>query len=326
MRPLVIAALPGLLCAGCGSSTPRTPDAPVQAHTQVEQQRLIDDLASMAAAPREPGSAHWQAVQDLCADRLAELGYTVERHAFATGVNVIGVRSGARLPGERVVVSAHYDSTPGCPGADDNASGVAGALEAARVLALQPHARTLVVACWDQEEAGLVGSRAYVQRAKAAGDAIVLSFVFEMIGYRSSEPSSQRTDAGLAMAYPEQTAAIAANDHRGDFILLVHDDAAAAAAASFETVATAVGLPVIQLDVAASIKKSSLIGALRRSDHAPFWDADYPAIQLTDTADYRNPHYHCAGGTDSIADIDAEFVTLNVRAAVGSIAAALDRP
>lgn len=51
-----------------------------------------------------------------------------------------------------VIVAAHYDTVDFCPGADDNGSGVAGALETARVLVAEPHARTLVVACWDEEE------------------------------------------------------------------------------------------------------------------------------------------------------------------------------
>ena len=120
-------------------------------------------------------------------------------------------------PNERVVVSAHYDSVPNSAGADDNGTGVAGVLEAARVLSKESHARTLVVACWDEEERGLIGSTAYVKRAQAAGDAIVLSLVFEMIGYRNTAPMSQKTDATLEAVFPDAAAQIAANDYRGDF-------------------------------------------------------------------------------------------------------------
>jgi Zn-dependent M28 family amino/carboxypeptidase len=314
------------ICAalGCSSSSPRAPDAPISPIAAVDSQRFLDDLTAITG-DRPPGSAHWQTVQDLCADRFEALGYAVERHRYATGVNVIGVRTGTRLPDERIVVSAHYDSTSGCPGADDNGSGVAGTLEAARVLAMQPHARTLVVACWDQEEAGLIGSRAYVQRARLNGESIIASFVFEMIGYRSSEPGSQRTDPNLDAAYPAQTAEIAANQHRGDFILIIHDEAAVTAVADFDAVATDLGLPTLSLPVPDNLKRSSMVSGLRRSDHAPFWDADYPAIQLTDTADFRNPHYHCAGGADVVADIDVEFATLNIKATVGAVGAGLDR-
>ena len=298
---------------GCGSPAPSA---------TVEAQRFVDDLTTIAA-PRPPGSPHWQTVQDLCAERLEALGYEVEHHAYGTGVNVIGVKAGTRDPDERVVVSAHYDSVNACAGADDNGSGVAGTLEAARVLAAEPHARTLVVACWDQEEVGLIGSRAYAKRAQANGESIIASYVFEMIGYRSSEPNSQRTDPNLDLIYPMQVAAIEANQYRGDFILLIHDEAAAATVADFERAAVELGLATVSLPVSESLKTAAT--GLRRSDHAPFWDAGYPAIQLTDTADYRNPHYHCDGGADAITDIDVEFATLNIKATVAAVSTALDR-
>src|SRR5205085_2928777 len=161
MRRLAVGALCALI--GCGGSGPSAVEL-------VDRAGFEADVISIAA-PRTPRTPHWQAVQDLCADRFAALGYEVERHAYATGVNVIGVRTGTKLPAERIVVSAHYDSVPNCAGADDNGTGTAATLEVARVLSLQPHDRTLVVACWDEEERGLIGSSAYVARAKAAGDA-----------------------------------------------------------------------------------------------------------------------------------------------------------
>jgi hypothetical protein len=58
----------------------------------------------------------------------------------------------------------------------------------------------------------------------------------------------------------------------------------------------------------------SQITALRRSDHAPFWDVDVPALMITDTADYRNPQYHCAQSMpDALADIDYDFAIANVK-------------
>ena len=290
---------------------------------------LVDGAAYQAdlttiAAPRSPGTPHWQEVQDLCAERFAALGFEVERQTYATGVNVIGVLTGTTKPDERVVVSAHYDSVPDCPGADDNGTGVAATLEAARVLSLQPHDRTLVVACWDEEERGLIGSSAYVAREKAAGADIVLSLVFEMIGYRSTEPNSQKSDAQLEVIFPDAGDQIAANDYRGDFILVVNDETATAAVTDFQATAESIGLPVVNISLLAPLKTA--IDALRRSDHAPFWDADYPALMITDTADYRNPHYHCLQSMpDVLADIDFEFAVANVKAVVGAAAAALDR-
>lgn len=307
-----------MFAVACGS------DAPPSPVDQVDRGAFEADVAALAASPRNPGAPNWQATQDLCADRFAALGFEVERHAYATGVNVIGVRAGTSRPAERVVVSAHYDSVANCAGADDNATGVAGTLEAARVLALRPHARTLVVACWDEEERGLVGSTAYVARAKANGDSIVLALVFEMIGYRSSEPMSQRTDPQLEAVFPDAGAQIAANQYRGDFALVVNDETATAAVADMQAVAEDVALPIVNISLLAALKRS--LDPLRRSDHAPFWDADYPALFITDTADYRNDHYHCLRSTtDAVVDLDFEFAIANVKVVVAAAAAALDR-
>ncbi len=314
MRRFYLLALGAVL--GCSDPAP----SPV---SLVDRAAYEADVTTIAA-PRTPRTPHWQAVQDLCADRFAALGFEVERHAYATGVNVIGVRTGTSKPAERVVISAHYDSVTSCAGADDNATGVAATLEAARVLSRDPHDRTLVVACWDEEERGLIGSKAYVTRAKAAGDLIVLSLVFEMIGYRSTAPMSQRTDPQLEAVFPDASAQIAANGYRGDFALVVSDESASVAVADLQAVATDVGLPIVNISLLAALKRS--LDALRRSDHAPFWDADYPALFITDTADFRNPHYHCPRGmSDAVADLDFDFAIANVKVVVGTAVKALDR-
>ena len=314
MRRLYLCAVGVVL--GCGEPA----RSPVEL---VERAPYEADFLTIAA-PRPPRTPHWQAVQDLCADRFASLGFEVERHTYTTGVNVIGVRAGTKKPAERVLVSAHYDSVSNCVGADDNGTGVAATLEVARVLSLQPHDRTLVVACWDEEERGLIGSTAYAKRAKAAGDSIVLALVFEMNGYRSTAPMSQRTDPQLEAVFPDAAAQIAANEYRGDFALVVNDETANAAVVDLQAVATEIGLPIVNISLLAALKTT--LDGLRRSDHAPFWDADYPALFITDTADFRNSHYHCLRGTsDAIVDVDFEFAIANVRVIVGAAAAALDR-
>ena len=283
---------------------------------------LMRDLVQVAM-PRPPTSAHHDAVRDLCADRFAALGYTVERFAYGTGVNVIGVKPGLDPAAPRVLVSAHYDHIAGCPGADDNGSGVAGVLEVARVLSTGHFERPLVVACWDEEERGLIGSQAYVRRAQAAGEAIAVAYVFEMIGFRSSESNSQRLPTGLNLVFPRQATQIRENDNRGDFIALVADESARAATVALEGAAAAVTLPSISLILTAAQTRSTLYGDLQRSDHAPFWAAGYPAIQITDTAEFRNAHYHCRSGQDTVDTIDPGFLRQVVQATVGSVVPAL---
>jgi hypothetical protein len=152
----------------------------------------------------------------------------------------------------------------------------------------------------------------------------VLSLVFEMIGYRSTEPDSQEVDAALAAVFPDAAAQIAANDNRGDFLLVVNDETATTAVTDMQKVAADVKLPIVNISLLAPLTKS--IDGLRRSDHAPFWDAGFPALFVTDTANFRNPHYHCLRQTsDAMADIDFDFAIANVKVVVGAAAAALDR-
>lgn len=296
----------------------------------VDQQKIGEDL-DFIAAPRPAGSAHWKAVQDRCFDRLAALGYTVERQDWGGGVNVIGVRAGTSEPDTAVVLGAHYDHIAAldprgraCPGADDNGSGVAGLLEAARVLATRDTARTLVVACWDGEENGLVGSRAWATDAANAHQAIALAVVFEMIGFRATEPDTQTLPPGFDAFFADASAAVAANDHRGDFIAIVGNAMSSAAMDRIVAYGAETGAKAIPVPVPDGLVKSSAVAQLRRSDHAAFWDRGYPAFMLTDTADFRNPNYHCQGGLDTVSTLDLAFIAGVVANAVGAVGEVLD--
>ena len=135
----------------------------VELGRSVEQKRIERDVQAFALV-RPPGSAGWRRVQQLIAKRLTDLGFELERHAYGTGTNLIGTLRGSN--DEQVIASAHYDHIEHCAGADDNASGVAAVLELSRLLAGTARGRTLRVAFWDEEERGLLGSRAFAQRAR----------------------------------------------------------------------------------------------------------------------------------------------------------------
>lgn len=320
----------------------------------VNATRYQQDLAFVAQArvpPRDPSAPdpsaavkHWQAVQDLCAERFEQLGFTVRRQPFKvypwgiehSGVNVIGELKGTLEPEKQVVVSAHYDHITGCTGADDNASGVAGVLESARVLSMVRHERTLIVACWDQEELSNrlgAGSMRYVEAYKEEAaqnhKQIVMAYVYEMIGYKSDAVGSQEIPADLVAAYPDpgpanfyapQIKSIEDNGSKGDFIALVHDEHASgnskAAATELARIGSVIGLPSVLLEVPSAY--TQYLFALTRSDHWRFWRGGYPAIMLTDTAEFRHPYYHCWGGEDSIDLIDTDFAVKVVKATVGS--------
>ncbi len=291
---------------------------------RVEKNRLQADL-EFVAKPRQPGSPHWQAVQDLCAQRLEELGFQVALQPYNSGVNVVGTLLGKTLPDEIVLISAHYDHIAECDGADDNATGVAGALEAARVLSQQSFDRTLVVAFWDEEEEGLLGSQYYAKTASSQNQKIITAYVFEMIGYSSDEGGSQTLPFGFEFLFPTQTAEVKNGGMKGNFLAVISDNGAQEATASMDLLGQELGLPVIVLDQPLADMLKPALGDLQRSDHAAFWFHGYSAMMITDTSEFRYPNYHCSAGPDSVDLLDLDFMTSVVAVTVGS-AAGLLRP
>ncbi|MFH1529320.1 MAG: M28 family peptidase [Pseudomonadota bacterium] len=293
-------------------ATPVTPEALAGA---VDPTLWWEDV-QFIAQPREPGSPHWQAVQDLCAERFEDLGYAVTRHEYATGINVIGIKEGLEAPDEWVVVSAHYDHHPGCPGADDNGAAVAGVLEIARVFAPIRFDRSLVLACWDQEEIGLKGSGAWATEQAEAGREIVASLVLETMAYTCDEPGCQKMPMGFEFIFPEQAEQFTSGDQSGDFIVFIADWTSADSAAALVEHSDALGLPSMHFEMSEDQMGSPILMDLFRSDHASFWFNDYPAIMITDSANFRNPNYHCPDPEhmDTVETLDAAFADKVFRA------------
>ena len=273
--------------------------------TQVE--RFLDDVQFISKMPRTPETTHHKNVQKMCADRFRQLGFQVEYHHYGTGTNIIGIYPGKQKPAEQIMISAHYDTVPNCNGADDNASGVAGVFETARLLVSKEHKRTLLVACWDEEERKVLGSKAYVRREKNKATNIKMSYVYEMIGYKENHKNSQQIPIGFERLYPQQVKQISDNKNRGDFIALIYDDLASSLLPMISLHAEKQGLPILQFKVGSQLKRLPVAADLRRSDHSAFWDEDYPAMMITDTANFRNQHYHCINAEDNVQSLDATF-------------------
>ncbi|NVB38356.1 M28 family peptidase [Pseudenhygromyxa sp. WMMC2535] len=297
-------------------------DDPAALVACVDREAYLADL-EFIAQPREPGSAHWQAVQDLCAERFAALGFEVSRHDYGSGVNVVGRKLGTQSPNQQIVLAAHYDHIAGCVGADDNATGTAGVLEAARVLATRDYPRTLIVACWDEEEEGLIGSDAYAEVALASGAEILFNYDFEMIGFTDSAAGSQSLPEGFELLFPAASETLASWDDRGDFLAIIVDEAGAEHAAYLAAWADGLGLPQLVLEVPDDLKSSPLLADLQRSDHASFWDRDVSATMLTDTSEFRYANYHCQAGEDVVELLDHDFARDVVAATVGATAQSL---
>lgn len=349
-----------LLVTACASDVPETAE-----HTATEvagvaqaleqtahasEANIRAHLEFLANAPRDEGSAHLAESQQYCVKQLRSMGYYAtlqDAHQAdeVVGHNVIGFKIGsdAKLSSEQILISAHIDSVQACRGADDNASGIAGVLETARVLAQTTHPRTLIVACWDGEERGLLGSLSYAADAAMRFQNIRTNFVFEMIGYRDTRPDTQSLppnpidpsadpDGYFSALFPDAYAAYVEGQRAGDFITLVYDVAGAtnplsegsgAYADALRAHASSLGLKTIALPLNRDL--ISVLPDALRSDHAPFWGQGYPAIMITDTAELRNPNYHCYEGSDDPSTIDYTFATQVTEATLNAAAYALDR-
>jgi Zn-dependent M28 family amino/carboxypeptidase len=204
-----------------------------------------------------------------------------------------------------IVIGAHYDSVPGSPGADDNASGVAALIELAR---LKLPARFVAFANEEMPyfQSGEMGSHAYAARARAGGDTIDAMLSLEMLGYYRDEPGSQHYPPPLSWFYPD----------RGDFIGFVAD------IGSRRLVRRAIGAFREHARFPSEgVAAPAAIPGVTWSDHWSFRRHDYPAIMVTDTAFYRYPHYHLPSDTPEKLDyLRMARVTLGLAAVVKELA------
>jgi Zn-dependent M28 family amino/carboxypeptidase len=185
--------------------------------------------------------------------------------------------------GERIVVGAHYDSYGDKPGADDNASGVAGLLELARLLGTQKLPMAVELVAYTLEEpplfrTPLMGSAVHAKSLKAKQIKVRAMICLEMIGYFSDESGSQDYPVpGMSLFYPERGNYIAVVGSFGNFGLVRKVK---------RLMAEGSALPVRSTNAPRSLP------GIDFSDHASYWDSGYPAVMITDTAFYRNKNYH----------------------------------
>lgn len=255
------------------------------------------------------------------AQQLEAYGYTLTYQEFGTGssagTNLIAVHPGTRTPDQKILVGAHYDSVLGSPGADDNTSAVAAGLEIARLFAKRTTDKTLEIVFFDQEErqpegAGLLGSNAYVDNADNL-TGLESAVILEMLGYACHEPGCQTYPPGLE----DQNLPVT-----GDFISVIGDTDHPELLNTFITnneAGTAEQLRAVTLPV--PIGSLPFMPDLFRSDHAPFWLKGIGAVMVSDTANFRTPHYHQP--SDTVANLDLAFLEQTANYVVERIATLL---
>jgi Zn-dependent M28 family amino/carboxypeptidase len=206
--------------------------------------------------------------------------------------------------GALLVIGAHYDAhgdsidaskagksaTPQSqtPGADDNASGVAGLIELTRLLAKSPPSRPVELVAYTLEEppnfrTPHMGSAWHAKRLLEAKQPIELMISLEMIGYFSDVQGSQSYPfPGMNLFYPS----------KGNYVSLVSRPKDWQHTRKLKALmAGATELPVY------SINAPAFIPGIDFSDHLNYWKHDMPAVMITDTAFHRNKEYHQSGDT-----------------------------
>ena len=267
--------------------------------------RYLQSLVGERHPERSPRAlkktAHYLATQ------FAKSGWNVSHQSFSalgeTYRNIVAVKTPSRcLRGaysSPLLIGAHYDTVPDSPGADDNASGLAVLLEMAARLRKFAFSRPVWLVGFCLEEQDRLGSRALAARLKADGQALAGVIILECVGFSSNRPASQQVPPGVPQAVPTV----------GDFLAIVGNETARDLVQAIERSATS-RAPALKTQSLIVPGCGEVLPHTRRSDHASFWDANYPAVMLTDTANFRNPHYHRE--TDTVE-------TLNVRFLVGVI-------
>ncbi|HUR82206.1 MAG TPA: M28 family peptidase [Thermoanaerobaculia bacterium] len=217
-----------------------------------------------------------------------------ERQAYVVdGVevaNLILEIRGAKKPDEIVVIGAHYDSVDDSPGADDNASGTAALLALAR-MQWKP-ARTLRFVAFVNEEpphfqTHAMGSWQYARRCRARNEKVVAMLSLESIGYYDDREGSQQ--------YPAPLAALHSN--RGNFLGIASNVASRALTKRCEKAFRKHGRMPVE-----SAVLPEAIPQIGWSDQWSFWQFGYAAVMVTDTAPFRNPHYHMRSDTPGTLD------------------------
>jgi Zn-dependent M28 family amino/carboxypeptidase len=248
---------------------------------------------------------------------LQSLGYEMSKQTFNDDGrqygNIIATRRGTRNPDQRVIILAHYDTVATTPGADDNASGVAVLLELATVLQSCHYDRSVQFIGVNLEEnareddpfSGTRGSRALARYARDHDWAIKGVVVLESVAY-AGDAVSQTVPAGLPITVPEV----------GNFIAVVGNEDSRRLVRGFVQAIERYqpSLPYLPIAVPGT---GELLPDSRRSDHAPFWDEGFKAIMVTDTTNFRSPHYHRP--TDTLATLNLEFAAKVCRATAGFI-------
>jgi Peptidase family M28 len=296
---LVCFLLPVLAC-----NKPATPHQYAMENTsvKVDKSRLYADVKflTQVSPPRQAfnlpsldkSAAYIRAEFEKISDRVSYQPFPVDGREYKNVICSLGPDTGARI-----IIGAHYDVCGDQPGADDNASGVAGLLEIGRLIReLQPALKYRVdLVAYTLEEpphfkTAAMGSAVHARSLATAGVAVRAMIALEMIGYYSEEKNSQRYPvAAMHAIYPDRAnfISVVGNMDQGKLVGEMQEKMRAGS----------------QIDVQ-SLTAPAAVPGVDFSDHLNYWKYKFPAVMITNTAFFRNPHYHLPSDTIETLDFD----------------------
>jgi len=240
--------------------------------------------------------------------KLEQAGQYIEKEFLKTGLdvkedhfewegksykNIVAEKRGVTSPHRVLILGAHYDTVPGSPGADDNASAVALLLEVARNIQTVPLGSTVRLIAFSLEEYDYAGSTHYVESLKKGGEEILGMISVEMVGFTG--PRQDYPPYLNPKHYPNV----------GDFIAIIGNEKSKEllkkVCQSFKT-----NSPQLPLEFLIVLGNGEGMEEARLSDHSPFWDQGVSALMVTDTGFLRNPNYHFS--SDRIETLNFEFM------------------
>lgn len=220
---------------------------------------------------------------DYIFEQFQRFGLHPQNHQYSsTGRNVTAQIKGKINPDSVYIICGHFDGTHQY-GADDNASGIAAVLEAARILSAYELKNTLIFAAWDQEEIGLIGAKNYAKNASLTHQKIKGVLNMDMIGYDGDGDKLFDIDVrNIANSY----------QIKEDLIAVVTDE---------------------NLDLVVAVVDPGTLN----SDHSAFWDQGYSAVLLGEAWSVKdiNPGYHTIH--DRISLFNFDYFEQMVKLAVG---------
>jgi len=238
---------------------------------------------------------HLEEAAAYIGDHFMRAGARVENQPYEVNGKYFKNVSGLFGPetGPRIIIGAHYDSCADTPGADDNASGVAGLIELSYLLGQSNPSIAVELVAYSLEEPPFfrtehMGSAKHAARIMSSNVAVTGVIVLEMIGYFDDARFSQAYPSALLyLMYPSRGnfIGVIGRSDQGDWIKKIKSG-----------MKGATELPVY------SIRAPASLPGIDYSDHLNYWAHGIPAVMITDTAFYRNRSYHKPSDTHDSLD------------------------